>query len=79
MPRYFFHLHNDVDAFDEEGTELPDLEAAMAHANKQARATFAETAKDEGRVALSHRIDIADESGAIVGTVRFDEAVQVDQ
>ena len=23
MPRYFFHLHNDVDAPDEEGVELP--------------------------------------------------------
>ena len=28
MPRFFFHLHNDIEAPDEEGLELSDLEAA---------------------------------------------------
>ena len=32
MPRYFFHLHNDIDCPDEEGLELPDLTTARMHA-----------------------------------------------
>jgi len=53
------------------------LTAARAHAVRQARVTFAETAKDEGRVVLHHRIDIEDVKGVVLGTVRFGDAVQV--
>ena len=77
MPRYFLHLHNDVDAADPEGIELPDLAAARAHTIVNARGVFAETAREHGRVVLSHRIDIEDEHGRILDSVRFDEAVEV--
>ena len=40
--------------------------------------TFAETAKDEGRVVLHHRIDIEDERGAVLDTVHFRDAVKVE-
>jgi hypothetical protein len=30
MPRFFFHVHDDLVAQDEEGLELPDLEAAQS-------------------------------------------------
>jgi hypothetical protein len=43
------------------------------------RVTFAETAKDDGRVVLHHRIDIADEQGVVLETVRFGEAVRVEE
>ena len=78
VPRFYFHLHNDVDALDDEGVELPDLTAARAHAVRQARVTFAETAKDEGRVVLHHRIDIEDVKGVVLSTVRFGDAVKVE-
>jgi hypothetical protein len=79
VPRYYFHLYNDVDVPDYEGVVLPDLKAARAHAVRCARITFAETAKDEGRVVLHHRIDIGDERGTVLDTVRFGDAVRVEE
>ncbi len=76
MPRFYFHLHNDVDVPDEGGEELPDLAAARAHAISMARFEVAEAAK-VGRILLSHRIDVEDEHGAVLATVPFSEAVQV--
>jgi hypothetical protein len=78
VPRFYFHLHNHVDLPDGEGVELPDLEAALAHAVSLVRFTFGETAKDEGRVVLHHRIDVEDEQGSVLGTVHFRDAVRVE-
>ena len=78
VPMYFFHLVNGYDVPDHEGTALPDLQAARAYAITQVRSTFSETVKDEGRVALSHRIDIEDEHGTVLDTVYFRDAVTVD-
>lgn len=77
MPRFYFHLHNDEDASDEGGRELPDLEAARGYAVSMARFEVAEAAKRDGQIFLSHRIDIADEDGTVLGTVHFRDAVQV--
>ena len=79
MPRFYFHLYDNLDVLDDEGIELPDLEAARSHAVRCARVTFAETVKDEGRVVLHHRIDIADEEGAVFEAVRFGDAVRVEE
>ena len=78
VPRFYFHLHDDIDVPDDEGVELPDLEAARAHAVQCARVMFGEMAKDEGRVVLHHRIDIEDEQGAVLDTVHFRDAVTVE-
>lgn len=75
MPRYYFHLHNDVDAPDDEGVEFPDLEAARQHAMADARFTAGETVKEMGHFVGHHRIDIEDETGAVLAIVRFDDAV----
>lgn len=32
MPRFYFHLRNEQSITDTDGTELPDIEAARAHA-----------------------------------------------
>jgi hypothetical protein len=79
VPRFYFHLYNDINVPDEEGVDLPDLDAARAQAVRDARVTFAEMAKDEGRVVLHHRIDIEDEQGAVLATVHFGEAVKVEK
>jgi hypothetical protein len=78
VPKYYFHLINDMDVPDVEGTELPNLNAARAHAITQIRTTFAETAKEEGRVVLSHRIDIEDQLGTVLDTIYFRDAVNVE-
>jgi hypothetical protein len=77
MPHYFFHLYNDVTVMDEEGKALPDFAAARANAIKEARELMLDTVT-QGRINLSHRIDIADMAGVVVGTVRFGEAVTVE-
>lgn len=76
--RFYFHLHNDVDVPDGEGKELPDLEAAIEWATWQARLLFGEIAKDEGRVVLHHCIDIETQSGQVLETVSFRDAVKVE-
>lgn len=77
MPRFYFHLHNDVDASDESGKDLPDLEAARAHAVSLARFEVSEAAKRDGRIVLSHRIDVEDENGESLATVNFRDAVNI--
>ena len=72
-------MHNDVDAPDDEGGEYADLDAARAHAERCARAMFGETAKEKGRVVLHHRIDIENEHHAVLGTVYFRDAVEVEE
>ena len=78
MARYFFHLHNDLDCPDEEGLELPDLEAARKHAAHSARLTAGETVKDHGHIIGDHHIDIEDENGAVLETVYFRDAVKIE-
>ena len=78
MPRFFFHLLNDVDAPDEEGKELPDLDAARNHARQNVRFTAAESLKEQGRVVLSHRIQIEDEEGNVLDTVYFSDVLSIE-
>jgi hypothetical protein len=76
MPRFYFHLYNDVIATDEEGRELPDLEAARAAAVHDVRSVMSDEVL-KGKLTLSHRIVVADESGRVVATVRYADAVEV--
>jgi len=77
VPRFYLHLHNDLDVPDEEGVDLPDLDAVRTHALRQARFTFSQMARDEGRVVLHHRIDIEDEHQRVLDTVYFRDAVNI--
>lgn len=77
VPRYFFNVYNDATSLDEEGCELPDLEAARAHAIQGARSLMSDTLK-EGRLVLSHHIAIVDERGELLLDVTFGEAVRVE-
>jgi hypothetical protein len=77
MPRFYFHLHNDEDVSDEGGEEFPDLQAALAHAIRMVRFEVSEGALRDGRIVLSHSIDIEDGNGGVMATVYFRDAVQV--
>ena len=76
MPRYFFHLHDDVVAHDEEGTDLPDLAAARLHAIHGARGIIADQVK-RGHFTLSHHIRIVGAERGEALTVAFGDAVDV--
>ena len=78
MPRFYFHLHNDIDVPDEEGKELPDLNGARIWAECQARMLIGQIAKEQGRVVLHHRIDIEDEYGLVGDTVWFRDVLQIE-
>lgn len=77
IPRFFFIIHDDIDAEDDEGMILSGPEAARKEALKGARALACEQVC-KGYLKLNHRIDVADESGRIVLTIPFREAVAVD-
>ena len=77
MPRFYFDLHNDVEAHDEEGMELSDLEAARAEAIRSGRELVAEGVRN-GQVNLNHWIEVRDESGAQVLAVRFGDTVKIE-
>ena len=78
MPRFFFHLHNDVDAPDPDGVELRNLEEARARALHHARFSAGQSVKDMGHIVGDHRIDIEDENGAVLDTVYFRDAVKIE-
>jgi hypothetical protein len=78
MPKFYFHLHNDVDAPDEEGKELPDIDAARAYAEANAVFTMSETLKEDARINLRHHIDIEDEQRKVLATVRFRDVVAIE-
>lgn len=76
VPKFFFHLYDDMTVLDEEGADLASLgaarERAIANAKEMACAEVL-----EGHLNLKHRIEIADESGKILACVRFKEVVEV--
>ncbi len=78
MPRYFFNLYHDVVAVDEEGTELPYLDAVRLVALRSARDLLSEDVK-QGRIKVSHRIEVQDEDHRPVFTLPFSAAVQIEE
>ena len=76
MPRYFFHVYDDIVAQDEEGQELPNPAAARLKALQGARELIAEQVK-HGHFVLSHWIDVVDEQGEAVLTLAFRDAVDI--
>ena len=76
MPRYFFHLHNDVDAIDEEGREFPDAESARRAAEDDARQMAGESAR-EGHIDKAHYIEVFDGAGNSLFRVTFGEVVTI--
>ena len=78
MSRYYFHLRNDISVDDEEGEELPSLDAAHAQAVAYARDMTAASVLEHSRINLHHRIEVADEAGAIVLKVEFGDVVAIE-
>lgn len=77
MRRYYFDLHEpgSID-IDDEGSEYADPAAALRIAQEIARDAMADAVR-RGVVSLDSRVDVRDEDGAIVGRVRFADAVRM--
>lgn len=77
VPRFFFHLYDDIVVRDEEGQELPDAEAARSRALLSAREmACAEVLK--GHLGLNHRVEVEDESGALIASLLFRDVVDIE-
>jgi hypothetical protein len=76
MPRYYFHVLNDIDAPDEEGTEFDNLAAAHLKAIEFVR-DLASASVEQGRLDLKHRIDIEDGTGKVLLSVTFKDAIEL--
>jgi hypothetical protein len=77
MPRYFFHVYDDTVALDDDGMDLPDVDAARRQALAGARALICEEVT-KGHVNLSHRIEVEDEEHRPVLTLPFASAVEIE-
>jgi hypothetical protein len=77
MPLYFFHLRDGGDLLiDAEGIQLSGVEAARAFALTQARDIISHDIQ-LGTVNLAQRIDVVDEDGALVCSLNFTDAVDI--
>ncbi|HEX8623305.1 MAG TPA: hypothetical protein VF718_15155 [Allosphingosinicella sp.] len=77
MPRFFFKVRDDVVVDDEEGMVLPDVEAARLQGIRSARALACEQVL-HGRLNVGHSIEIQDEEGRQIATIRFGDAVRIE-
>ena len=76
MTRHFLHLKDSTDeVLDPDGVEMP-AEAVLDAALKSARDCIAGDVKN-GRIDLHYRIEVVSESGELVHTLPFSEAVEV--
>lgn len=77
MPRFYFHVCNGTGFVeDEEGRELPDLEAARQEAIKGARSIMADDLY-RGQLDLSSFIEIEDEAHVHQLTIAFADLVEI--
>ena len=77
MPHYYLNLrYEHTDTPDQEGLDLPDLHAARAMAIAGIRDVLAHELL-KGGIDLRGQVDITDESGAMLETILFRNAVLV--
>lgn len=73
MARYYFHIRDGFDFIpDDEGMELPDFRAAWAEADASADDIMRSGIRDGVGIGAC-AIEIADEMGAILGSVKVAE------
>ena len=77
MPRFFFHLYDDIVARDEEGVELADIEAARRTAMFGVRAMICDQVT-KGHLHLDHRLEVEDEDGKRVFDLQFGDAIEIE-
>lgn len=77
MPRFFLHVHNRIGFVeDEEGQDLPDLDAARGAAVASIRSIISEEAS-QGAIDLGGRVEIVGEDRRTLSIVPFADAFAV--
>lgn len=77
MPQYHLHLHNaHIDASDEEGHDLPDLDAARARATAGIREFLGHEART-GKIDFRGQVDITDHKNQLLETVQFKDVLTI--
>jgi hypothetical protein len=76
VSHYFFNLYDDMTVIDEEGVELPSLQAARDKAYDAARA-LACAELLEGHLNLNHRIEVAEEGGRVIVILHFRDTFSI--
>ncbi len=77
MPRYFFHLRDGEDILlDPEGRELNHPGALEQMALNEARSIISDDVRS-GRITLIQRIDVENEAGQLIHSLRFVDAVRI--
>lgn len=77
MPRYHLNLFESYgEASDDEGTHLPDLDAARQLAITGIRSILAEDVT-KGELNLAGRLEVTDADGVVLLTMAFDEVVTI--
>ncbi|HYG30437.1 MAG TPA: hypothetical protein VD887_09500 [Allosphingosinicella sp.] len=76
VPRFFFHVYDDIAVRDEEGLDLPDLAAARRAALSGARSLICAQVSS-GHLHLGHRLEVEDEAGACVLVLPFGDAIEI--
>lgn len=75
MPRFFFQSRfQDQTYLDPEGSDLPDLTAAMAEATRSAREMMADELR-RGPLTPGCSFDIVGEDGVVLATVAFHDCL----
>ena len=77
MPHYHLNIYNDLDVLDEEGQELPDLQAARTAACAGAREMIAEHITAGRPIDVTHRIEITDARFVVLDTIRFGDLIKL--
>ena len=79
MPRYFFDLHNDINALDMEGKELPDEAAAIDRAFVEAREMIKASVDERVKIDLHHFINVRQLGGEVIRKLTFEEALPIER
>lgn len=76
MPRFYFNIVDGTKVIeDPDGSELPDLDTAVAEALQSARHLLADKVR-AGDVIDGQKFEIRDDEGALLATVRFRDAIR---
>jgi hypothetical protein len=77
MPQFHLNVFSDIDAVDEEGIERANLEVTTLEAIIGARDMIANLIRYGRPVYRTHRIEITDEVGNLLHTVRFGDVIDL--
>ena len=77
MPKFYLNVINTADASHKEVFDLASLEEAKTKATAGARDLISDTIRTGLPVYESHRIEITDDDGVFLHTVRFSDIVDI--